>query len=422
MLNLRAILAIGLTLFTGSATAATLELGGDDYMQCIATLSGPIESGDAQALGTVVKALRAEAEADERKSLGLTAGEPVFTTFGTQRLCLDSPGGSLTEAIKMGDILYSEQLGTAVARDASCQSACAVLFLAGTELLTGDGATGPNRILHATARLGFHAPSLAVPDDQYSKAAVEKAYRIAIAGLGEISARKRIWTLSDSILNTILTTPPSEMRFVETLFDAGQWGFPVVGTYYPRDVTPLAAANACTKDYAYQVGVDPSFKPIWDDWSTFEKPRYGYGPQKIDTPDGSAFIISGYGDEGAMHSCTLSLPTEAPQAFDTPVAPGWAWPYPNGTIGWGDGAAKGVVPAMFYDNRLRLSDIARERDDEIEFRSVTELTPPDKDRRVSGTCSVWRGQEQRDTETKRSMCPKRVGHMLRLARAGATRH
>lgn len=174
MLNLRAILAIGLTLFTGSATAATLELGGDDYMQCIATLSGPIESGDAQALGTVVKALRAEAEADERKSLGLTAGEPVFTKFGTQRLCLDSPGGSLTEAIKMGDILYSEQLGTAVARDASCQSACAVLFLAGTELLTGDGATGPNRILHATARLGFHAPSLAVPDDQYSKAAVEK--------------------------------------------------------------------------------------------------------------------------------------------------------------------------------------------------------------------------------------------------------
>ena len=155
------------------------------------------------------------------------------------------------------------------------------------------------------------------------------------------------------------------MRFVETLFDAGQWGFPVVGTYYPRDVTPLAAANACTKDYAYQVGVDPSFKPIWDDWSTFEKPRYGYGPQKIDTPDGSAFIISGYGDEGAMHSCTLSLPTEAPQAFDTPVAPGWAWPYPNGTIGWGDGAAKGVMPAMFYDNRLRLSDIARERDDRI---------------------------------------------------------
>lgn len=392
-------LATAFTLIAAAATAATLEKGGDAYMQCAATLTGPIGDGDAEALKALITDLRSAMEAEQRDALGLPPSEPVYTSFGTMRLCLDSPGGSLIEAIRMGDILYSEELGTGVARDKTCQSACAILFLAGTERLTGDGYTNPNRVLHATARLGFHAPSLVVPDNQYSKTQVEKAYRIAIAGLGELSKRKRSWELSDDILNTILTTPPSDMHFVETVFDAGKWGIPVVGTYYPQEVTPLAVANACTKAYAFQVGVDPSFKPIWEYWTFSERPRYGYSPQKVETPDGAAMIMNGYGDEGAMHSCFLGLPSEAPVAFDTPFAPGSAWPYPNGTLSWGDGSARGIMPAVLYDNRLRLTEIARARDDVLEFRSVLELTARDQDRHVSGQCSVWRGQTRNDAET-----------------------
>lgn len=389
--------ALAMALLATQAPAADLVRGGNDYMGCIATLSGPIVKGDADKLATLLPQLQRDIDAEYAKQQGVEPNDSFSVGFQTNRLCLNSPGGSLAEAIRMGDVLHDQALGTAVPRDASCESACAVLFLAGTEQLTGDGLLGPNRVIHATARLGFHAPSLVVPDNTYSKTQVERAYNIAIAGLGALSQRKHTWKLSDSLLTTILTTPPEAMTYVETTFDAGRLDIPVVGTVYPDKITPLAAANACTKDFAYLQGVDPDYQTSF---GVTALDRIGINPQrsKGEYDDREKLSLSGFGDEGNWHGCTIGLPVETSDAFDAVNAAGNTWPYPYASISWRDGIEDGVMPAMFFDNRLPLRAIARARDDALDFWSVKELTAPDEQRSATGICSVWRGQTQRDEE------------------------
>ncbi len=391
----QAVFALGL--LCTQAQAAELTRGGDDYMGCIATLSGPIVKGDADRLASLLPDLQREIDAAYAAEQGIQSSDSFSLGFQAMRLCLNSPGGSLSEAIRMGDILHDQALGTAVPRGARCESACAVLFLSGTEMITGDGLLGANRVMHATSRLGFHAPSLAVPDNTYSKDQVERAYKIAIAGLGALSQRKHAWQLSDSLLTTILTTPPEAMTYVETTFDAGRLNIPVVGTVYPDKVTPLAAANACTKNFAYLQGVDPDYQTTY---GTTAKDRFGISPQltKGEYDDREKLLLSGFGDEGNWHGCTIGLPIETRDAFDAANASGNSWPYQYATISWRDGIETGIMPAMFFDNRLALRDIARPRDDALEFRSVLQMTAPDEARQARGICSVWRGQDRRDQD------------------------
>ncbi|MCH2093954.1 MAG: hypothetical protein MK160_02445 [Rhodobacteraceae bacterium] len=262
-------------------------------------------------------------------------------------------------------------------------------------MITGDGLLGPNRAMHATARLGFHAPSLVVADGQFTKAQIELAYNIAIAGLGALSQRKNAWWLPDSLLTTILTTPPEQMTFVETTIDAGRLNIPVVGTVFPDKISALAAANACTKNFAYLQGVDPDFQTVF---GTVATDRLGISPQREKNPDDGRerLTLSGFGDEGNWHSCSIDLLEDTRGAFDALTVTN---PRRDSiaSITW-DVAEQIITSSMFFDNRLALRDLARSRDDVIEVRSVLDLTAPDEERQAKGICSVWRDQVQKDLE------------------------
>ena len=66
---------------------------------------------------------------------------------------LDSPGGLVSEGLKLGQFFYDAKIATFVfAGGYGCHSACALAFLAGRDAATGK----PLRVMMSGARLGFH--------------------------------------------------------------------------------------------------------------------------------------------------------------------------------------------------------------------------------------------------------------------------
>lgn len=210
-----------------AAFAATVELRSNPEMGCFATLAGVIEKGDAEkVLGLVPR----------RETL--RSSDYSMPRHGT-RLCLDSPGGSLVEAVEIADILRENLIGTAVGAGANCESACAVAFMGGfysTETDIGDQA---DRIIHPTARLGFHSPSLTVSEGQYSEQAVNQSYALALQSLGQVVQRLQRLELAVPIVETMLSTPPDQMSYVETVGQASIFGIAVAPVPLPK---PDAAA------------------------------------------------------------------------------------------------------------------------------------------------------------------------------------
>ena len=149
-------------------------------------------------------------------------------------LCLDSPGGSFGEAVRFIEFMHSKKMqGTRLEAGTRCESACALIFMAGIHhsFEVGEFAW---REMHHTARLGFHSPALVVPQGQYDESAVDSAYKIALKSVSDAInklVRKRdfdggIW-FETSLLAAMLATPPDSMTYVETVGQAGQWSIKV---------------------------------------------------------------------------------------------------------------------------------------------------------------------------------------------------
>lgn len=247
--------ALAAALWAGAGQAADFRPGGDATMDCLMTMSGTIQPGDAdrfhQALTSVM-----------RNPPHVLNGKTVnsIVNDGTPAsLCLDSPGGSISEALKMADILYNYDalhgpsqdgywighLGTAVPAGARCESACALLFLAGGVNYEGDAGRLPMRVLHARAKLGFHSVSLQVADGNYDAATVNQAFKVALASMEELTARQAILRLRPSLLSVILTTPSDSMHYVSTVGEAAEWNIEIRGLPKLKDPTRKNIAMAC---------------------------------------------------------------------------------------------------------------------------------------------------------------------------------
>ncbi len=138
------------------ASAADFSVGSGT---CDLVLSGQIEEGDFQAI--------------QDSSIG----------WG-DTLCLDSPGGSLAEGLKIARYLVSNSIGTRLEADVRCYSACAIIFMSGSSTI--DVFVSPRRSMHVAADLGFHAPYLITPNDVYDRQAVELAYAVAVSQMAEL--------------------------------------------------------------------------------------------------------------------------------------------------------------------------------------------------------------------------------------------
>lgn len=264
-------LIIYLLFFTTAqiATAATFSLSPpnsettelqsvDPSLACNLSLTGEIQAGDAdQIIARLTKALATWSDEGQ---------------YGHSVLCLNSAGGSLSEAMKIVDFMRDNYIATRLESAARCESACAMIFMAGSFFIHEGGAY-KWRVMHPTARLGFHAPSLLVPDRQYTAGTVSKSYRLALETIAlTLSNLVQNRGLEDgqqvkpSLLAEMLRTPSDDMMYIDTVDKAGRWGI-TVGPIATEGKTmgEMEFRRACANELSWNADESALEVEYWDD-------------------------------------------------------------------------------------------------------------------------------------------------------------
>lgn len=234
----RILVFVCVSIFPTLGVGATLHPVSDPAMGCFAELSGQIVDGDTDQVERAVAAHR-ETHADKYQYDGAHAMRRI------SRLCLSSPGGSLIEGVKLAAYLSANGIGTAVGRGKTCESACAVAFMGGTHQSESDIGALPDRILHPLGKLGFHSPSLDIPQGSYSEETVTRAYVIALKSVEEIQQIARDIRFPQSLVVALLNTPAQEMTYVTTVGQAAMWRIQIGPVVEIPELTSVATSYAC---------------------------------------------------------------------------------------------------------------------------------------------------------------------------------
>lgn len=140
-------------------------------------VSGPIQEGDSD---------RFEIE------LGKQVVKPVT-------VALHSPGGAVTEALRIGEIIREAELNTMIAPDAVCNSACPIVLFGGVErLVSTQGWVGMHQ-----AYLGANT-FLTSRDTAYTIQALQAEVMGYIAEMG----------VDPLVLSHAMATPPEDIYYL----------------------------------------------------------------------------------------------------------------------------------------------------------------------------------------------------------------
>ncbi|MEX0405865.1 hypothetical protein ABGN05_09355 [Aquibium sp. LZ166] len=206
------------------------------------SVRGKIDAGDAAKLEAVLK--------------------EVITDSGSVVVSLDSPGGSLIEGLKMADLIHQNHVATYVGPNVSCVSACAIGFMGGARRVGEQ--TVPDRMLHPTGRLGFHAPVL--PERVFGSdgsspvpiaAMLERQILAAAFQFSELTVRHG-W--QPSLVRAALNAREErDLVYVNTIGDAGRWFIRLDAEKELRLHGSLAADLLCSNlhNWTSDGGLDP---------------------------------------------------------------------------------------------------------------------------------------------------------------------
>ena len=279
------------------ATAAEITPYVNKAFGCVVKLSGVIEAGDAEKLARVINAMGADNPGGpvSRISGGLYKRSKLTVSFDPKRrICLDSPGGNLAEGIRLADMIY-EVLGTAIEPGAQSLSACSVPFIAGSEYTESDAGVIASRVMDATAKLGFHAPDLTVPEGDYNGDTVQQAFYVAVNSVGEILKRSGEFKFPYTLVGEMLRTSPEQFFYIDTVNRAARWHIDVANTVGPASITPDAISNACNNWYRFHA--DQVATNGLGDGSTTEK--WGWVDDFAPKRGSFSMAVEGFGQEGA---------------------------------------------------------------------------------------------------------------------------
>ena len=332
----RMLLAVGLVLcLPAPVLAGTITETPDPVMGCRATFSGPVEPGDLAQIETMAD---------------------LFDAYNIEgdrlRLCLDSPGGNFEEGLRIATLLRERYIGTAVAAGARCESACAIAFMGGTLMTESDIGDLPDRVLHPRGRLGFHAPSLVIPQARYSQANVTNAYDSALKTIGDLLAMGDALWFNRSLGVEMVRTPASAMRYIETVGEASRWGIAVAPVIEPKTLSIRSLARACGNIDSFLLDTPQNL------------PRLRAEDVEINDEPGDwrAESIDGFRQELAT-GCSINFAREG-EARDAVAAAGYAYigdPWP-------------VWAYQFFNPETPLRLLARKDDSQPELSDQPDVT------------------------------------------------
>ena len=212
-------------------------------MGCEYKLTGLINNGDAEKVDKVLQQ------------------EDWFATSARGwKICLDSPGGSFIEGVKLAQTFAQNGIGTVVAENDVCESACAIAFMGGSFAHPEAENAYVSRTMHATAKLGFHAPALLIPDGKYSEKEVDSAYSIALKAVLELSdMRSSGHEIRESLFRAILSTSFEEMHYVDTIGKALRYKINISGIRVSTADAQSIAKNICDNAVIAIEDSDPWF-------------------------------------------------------------------------------------------------------------------------------------------------------------------
>jgi hypothetical protein len=222
---------------------------------CHLLLAGDIEPGDAERLENAVSAemdkIAARSGSDSEDPAKLESDTPRFIAEDEiVSLCLNSPGGSYSEALKIVDVILSTGgLATVVDADHECLSACALVFMFGhIEAYHEDKYF--DRRLHIRGKLGFHAPYIQelVEGSLYPFEKVAKGYSEGIQAYGRLLELDRNEFLARGLTIAFMKIRPQDFLYVDTVDRAGEWSIELFGHAEPRSLTERMVAQACDNE------------------------------------------------------------------------------------------------------------------------------------------------------------------------------
>lgn len=300
-------------------------LDGDGREGCNLAFTGPIENGDLMR--------------------GIEEG--LFTEF-LNRICLNSPGGSLGEVHRfLQAVDDGPSFATRVRSGEECLSSCAILFMFGETY--GANSPYPSRQMEPGARLGFHSPF--IRDDADTGASDAEVFRVALDVAKLLADRSyRAMTaagpaLPQELLALVLGTPSAGMRHVDTLAELR-----LMGIELTRDLESEAVFTddrATLERLARQICITShtlTYREFFvDEGYDFDDlvaratdpeylgneiaveareitPAEGYSPETYTAAlTGSPFAQPGWYSVGAMQYCRVRIVREpAPGGFRVP--------------------------------------------------------------------------------------------------------
>jgi hypothetical protein len=209
-------------------------------MGCYFMLEGIIAEGDAKELEKIAYYENVEKFEDIQ--------DKYMLSESGWNICLNSAGGSYLESVKLAETISKAGLGTVVSVNDKCEGACAIAFLGGSYFNHEMERGRISRKIHATASLGFHAPSLNIRDGlSYTAETVSKAYNFALQAVLTLSdMRQSGYEIPESLFRAIVATPPTEIHYVDTVGKALEYKIGIVGIDASAEEVNTAAYNICS--------------------------------------------------------------------------------------------------------------------------------------------------------------------------------
>ncbi len=218
---------------TQSALSAQISRSSDP--ECRIDIVGPIAVGDFNRLTVHREFLM----------------EPGVEGTNQSIVCLDSPGGSVVDGLKIAEFFLNEGVSTRVRANKKCLSICAIMFMMGN--IRAGELSQISRRIHVTSELGFHRPYIRLDDAKsFTSGTVEEIFDLGMETIFEMMTLATRPTpyggglmMEPSLVRTMTGTARNDMYIVKRIEELIHWKIEVDGLPKIKQPTEFNLVFAC---------------------------------------------------------------------------------------------------------------------------------------------------------------------------------